>query len=98
MTTEDSPNPETPGMSLRWFLVLAIFAFLTPFLVIPFLGLYWGAAAAIAIFVLWVYLMPTTCMNGGLICSFVATMLLVNTICMVLFAVIRFWNTAKGTA
>jgi hypothetical protein len=92
--SDNSENPDSQVMSFRWFLVLAVIAFLMPFLVIPLFGVYWGAATAIVVFMLWIYLMPTTCMNGGLICSFVATMLLVNTICMVVFSVIRFLGTA----
>lgn len=85
-------SQESPGIGQKWFLALAVLAFLTPFIVIPFLGVYWGAGAAIFIFVVWAYWMPTTCMNGGLLCSFVATMLLMNAIFMVVFAIIRLWK------
>ena len=47
-------------------------------------------SVAIAVFVLWATVMPTTCMSGGLICSLVAMAVLFNTIGIVLAAVIRF--------
>ncbi|MEI8018839.1 MAG: hypothetical protein WCH39_11620 [Schlesneria sp.] len=88
-----SEDRQSAGMSLFGFLALAVIAFLVPFVVVPFFGVHWGAGAAISIFVFWVYVMPTTCMNGGLICSFVATMLLVNAIAFVVATLVRvlFW-------
>lgn len=84
-----SEDRKSAGMSLFRFLALAVLAYLIPLVVISFLGVHWGAGVAILIFVVWVYVMPTTCMNGGLICSFVATMLLVNAIALVVAALVR---------
>ena len=90
-------NQKTLGIDRNWFLALAVLAFLTPFIVIPFLGVYWGAGAATFIFVVWAYWMPTTCMNGGLLYSFIATMLLVNAIFIVIFAILRLSHLARET-
>lgn len=93
-----SENSESAGIGLPSFLAFAVLAYLMPFVVITFFGVYWGAGAAIVLFVLWVYVMPTTCMNGGLICSFVAMMLFVNTIAIVIFALIRLGDLVRGIA
>jgi hypothetical protein len=82
-------NQESSGIDRNWHFLLAVLAFLTPFIVMPFLGLYWVAGVAILIFAVWASVMPTTCMNGGLIYSFITTMLLINAIFLVIFAILR---------
>lgn len=61
-----------------------------PYVSIAWVGLYWAAAGAVGVFILWVTVMPTTCMNGGLICSLVAIAVLFNTIGFLLGAGVRF--------
>jgi hypothetical protein len=63
---------------------------MSPHSAISLVGLNWAAVVAVAVFFVWVTVMPTTCMNGGLICSIVAMAVLFNTIGIVLAAVIRF--------
>lgn len=101
MTTDDSnathePSDEfsaqTKGVdwALILFLSLGVAALLLPHISLPFVGAYWAAVLAVAIFALWVMVMPTTCMNGGLIFSLVAMAVLFNTVGIVLAAAIRF--------
>lgn len=70
------------------FLALAALVLLSPHIAIVFVGLYWAAVIAVGVCALWVTVMPTTCMNGGLICSCVAMAILFNTIAIVLGAII----------
>lgn len=83
-------NYEGIDWGLIVFLTLGIAALLLPYISIPFVGVYWAAVVAIAVFVVWVTVMPSTCMNGGLICSLVAMAVLFNTIGIVLGAAVRF--------
>jgi hypothetical protein len=68
------------------FFALGVLAVAAPQLSFIFGGPYWAALAAIAVFVLWISVMPTTCMSGGLYCSLVAMAILFNTLGIVLFA------------
>ncbi|QDU12113.1 hypothetical protein V202x_55380 [Gimesia aquarii] len=101
MVTEKSntcsePSDEVPAQSyegIDWglaiFLVLGVVALLLPHVSIPFVGVYWAAAVAVVVFVVWNTVMPTTCMSGGLICSLVAMAVIFNTLGIVLAVVIR---------
>jgi hypothetical protein len=80
---------ETVDWGLVVFLVLAVIALLLPHISISFGGVYWGAGVAVALFVVWGGMMPTTCMSGGLVCSLAAMLILFNTIGIVLAAIIR---------
>jgi len=71
------------------FLALGLTAILLPFCLRPFVGIFWGALAAIGVNILWFKLMPTTCINGAFICSIVAMASLSNTIGFVLAAILR---------
>ena len=100
MTTEELNNEPSEELNAQnyegvdWglfvFLALGIVALLVPHISIPFIGLYWATVVAVAVFVLWLMVMPTTCMSGGLICSLVAMAIFFNTIGLLLAAVIRF--------
>lgn len=102
MTTDNSEGPVGPGRGLRsadhqrvnygllLFFVLGVLAVAAPQLAFKFAGPYWAALAAVAVFVLWISVMPTTCMSGGLYCSLVAMTILSNTVVILLFAAIRF--------
>ena len=86
----NAPNHDTVDWGLIVFLALGIVALLVPHISIPFVGVYWAAVVAVAVFVLWGTVMPTTCMSGGLICSLVAMAIFFNTTGLVLAVVIRF--------
>ena len=90
--SDESQAPSNEGMDwgLVIFLTLGVVALLLPHISIPFVGLYWAAVVAVVVFVVWVTVMPTTCMSGGLVCSFVAMAVLFNTLGIVLAAGIRF--------
>jgi hypothetical protein len=102
MTTDDSvtsheqdngfPGPNNDGVDwgLLVFLTLGVAALLSPYALIPFVGVYWAAAAAVGVLLVWFAVMQTTCINGGLICSLVALAILSNTIGIVIGATIRF--------
>ena len=77
-------------LGLYLFLVFAIAALVLPHAALLFWGVYWAALAACIVFVVWFGVMPTTCMNGGLICSLVAIMVLFNTVGIVLVALVKF--------
>ena len=92
-----NPNATTKPASDRrltlgplLFFVLANVAFWLPHIMTSFVGVYWAALVAVVVFTLWVSFMPTTCMNGGLICSMVAMLVLFNTVGILLAAAIRF--------
>lgn len=71
-------------------LTLAIIAFLIPHISIFFGGIYWAAVLAVVVFLTWGFTMPTTCMNGGLIFSMIAMILLLNTFIFVAVAIVSF--------
>ena len=87
---QPSANDRTVDWGLLVFLALAALALVLPHASLSFVGVYWAALVAIAIFVLWFKVMQTTCMSGGFICSVVAMMVLFNTIAIVLVAMVRF--------
>jgi hypothetical protein len=102
MTTDESMAPHKPGndsplavskrvdLGLTVFLALGAVACLLPHVSILFVGVYWAVLVATAVFVLWSAVMPTSCMNGGLICSLVAMAVFFNAIGIALGASIRF--------
>lgn len=85
-----APSYEGVDWGLFIFLTLGVVALLLPHISISFVGLYWAGVVAVVVFVVWVTVMPTTCMSGGLICSLVAMAVLFNTLGIVLAAGIRF--------
>lgn len=81
-------NQKRFDWGLLLFIALGVAALVSPHCAILFAGLYWAAVVAVGVCALWVTVMPTTCLNGGLICSFAAMAILFNTIAIVLGAII----------
>ena len=74
--------------TLIGFQTIAIVAFVSPHILIPLAGIYWAAASAIGIWLLWCNTMPVSCINGGMIYSFFAMIIFLNTVAMVLGAIV----------
>lgn len=83
-------NVQAVDCTLLALLALGVLALGLTHAAMVFLGVYWAGVAAVGVFVLWFSLMPTTCMNGGLVFSLVAMAVLCNTIGVVVAAAIRF--------
>ncbi|WP_417393858.1 hypothetical protein [Gimesia chilikensis] len=60
-------------------LTLGLIPLLTPLIAILYVGIYWAAVVAVVVFLIWCFVMPTTCINGGLNFSILAMSLLFNT-------------------
>lgn len=87
-------HPDQSHAGVDWGLIvisiLAFVALLFPHFSNSFAGVYWAAAVAIAVWSFWVKVMPTSCINGGLIYSFLAITILLNTVGFMLIAIVRF--------
>ena len=71
-------------------LTLGLIPLLTPLIAIQYVGIYWAAVVAVVVFLIWCFVMPTTCMNGGLIFSILAMSLLFNTAIIITTAAVTF--------
>lgn len=82
----------SPGMDwgLLQFVALGSLALVLPLVVALFTGVFWAAAVAMAVCVLWFTRMQTSCINGGMICSLMAIAVMCNTTGLVLAAGLRF--------
>lgn len=87
---QDVRSHERMQWGLIVFLALGMCAILTPHATVWVAGVYWGAVLAGVVLIVWVMVMQTSCMNGGLICSLVAMIILSNSLGIVLAAVVRY--------
>jgi hypothetical protein len=78
----------------RWewylYLILAVLAIFGPAIVLPHVGLYWGALVYFTVAVLWLSTMPSTCMTGGLLCSMISMPIALAGLVVPLFAIGKF--------
>lgn len=86
-------SPKTPDrkydVGLLLLFLFAVVAIAIPYLALGFFGAYWSAAVAVLTLVLWFCLMPTSCMNGGLIYSLAMLVIVGNTVFFLVVAICR---------
>jgi hypothetical protein len=75
----DTTGASSFDFPLLFLFLLFLAAIATPVICLPVLGTHWTTLLAVGIFILWVSTMPSTCMDGGIITSFFAMTLLVQT-------------------
>lgn len=80
--------------TVDWGLIVVLTLWLIPLLIPLFsflyVGIYWAAILAVVALLIWCFVMPTTCMNGGLIFSILAMSLLFNTAIIITTAAVTF--------